>query len=404
MDYGDSRIKNVYRRWNPNSFETTLIAAHLPKTMCREIPDYYPIVDKQTAQPVIDTATGEPRMRSRWVAKDRNEAIRYFTEVLTYYTREVLTGGADAIHGFDINFDESTPHIQIMADTLAPDPKHEGKLRVDAARMWGAHRDVTVDKIDKVTGHPVIDEKTGQPQQVMEQPKAKMSRYQQGLRAHMINRGFPVESDYDPERHLSGLGKDEYAEVMDTRRQTLDQTEQLKVKNEDLKQREASAEDYHARLDTYRDNLTKEDKWLRYACDQVDQEKSRVASRSRDLDDREADITHRDQHAAEKLSKASAELEAAARARAAAKRHQETLEEREERVTAREAIVKDVNDFLDRMKTPAKETLREHFETFMHTREKKRQRIKDKYRADAKARTHQGERSEPDRGGPVLGG
>lgn len=27
LDYGDSRIDNVYRKWNPNSFETTLIVS-----------------------------------------------------------------------------------------------------------------------------------------------------------------------------------------------------------------------------------------------------------------------------------------------------------------------------------------------------------------------------------------
>lgn len=214
LDYGDARIGNVYRKWNPRSFETTLIVVHLPKTLCDEVPAFYPVLDKDTGEPVLD-AEGKPKMRSRWVARDRDEALGYFNAVLDYYGGNVLTGGQAAIHGYDINFDESTPHIQIMADTLAPDPKHEGNLRVEASQMWGAHRDVTVDKVDEKTGEAVVDPESGEPFQVMEQPKAKMSRYQRGLREHMYALGFDVELDFDPERHLSGLGKDEYGEVKD---------------------------------------------------------------------------------------------------------------------------------------------------------------------------------------------
>lgn len=208
LDYGDARISNVHRKWNQKSFETTLIAVHLPKTLCEEVPDFYPVIDARIGRQV-HTSSGEPQMRSRWVAKDRQQAIDYFDQVVRYYADNVLTGGQEAVHGYDINFDESTPHIQIMADTLGPDPKHEGKLRVDASRMWGTHWEVTVPKLDKATGDVI---------QVTEQRRAKMARYQKGLREHMHAAGYPVELDYDPERHLSGLGKDEYSRSMDAQR------------------------------------------------------------------------------------------------------------------------------------------------------------------------------------------
>lgn len=214
LDYGDARIGNVHRKMLPRSFETTLIVVHLPKTLCEEVPDFYPVMDGATGDPALDV-DGSPRMRSRWVARNRAEALRFFDAVLDYYSTQVLNGGQAAVHGYDINFDESTPHIQIMADTLAPDPKHDGKLRVEGSQMWGAHRDVTVDKIDRSTGEVVVDAKTGDPVQVMEQGPAKMSRYQQGLREHMYGLGYDVELDYDPERHLSAMGKVEYAETRD---------------------------------------------------------------------------------------------------------------------------------------------------------------------------------------------
>ena len=255
LDYGDARIGNVYRKWSDKSFETTLIVVHLPKTMCEEIPGYYPVLDKDTGEPVM-TPLGVPQMRSRWVAKDRQQALEYFSQVVSYYGGEVLTGGQEAIHGYDINFDESTPHIQIMADTLAPDPKHPGKLRVEASQMWGAHREVTVAKVDKTTGEPVVDPTTGETVRVMEQPKAKMARYQEGLRQHMYDLGYPVELDYDPERHLSGSGKAEYAEVMDAQRDVQERavavrTRETNVKAAEkrVKSQEASAQVRQSLLD-----------------------------------------------------------------------------------------------------------------------------------------------------------
>lgn len=195
LDYGDGRIKKVHRKIGATSFETTLIVIHLPKSMCVEVPDFYPVLDKEGV-PQLDKA-GSPRMKSRWVARDRDEAIRFFTEALQYYSSEVLTGGIDAIHGYDINFDEATPHVQAMADTFAPDPKHAGSLRVDASRMWGSHREVRDENGKQIGG------------------SRKMRQYQAGLRRRMHDLGYPVELDADPLRSMSNLGKEEYIETQD---------------------------------------------------------------------------------------------------------------------------------------------------------------------------------------------
>ncbi|MGJ9372520.1 hypothetical protein [Nesterenkonia sp. CF4.4] len=404
LDYGDSRIDNVYRKWKPNSFETTLVVVHLPKTMCDEVPNYYPLLDKVTGQPVIDEETGEPKLRSRWVAKNRSDAIAYFDEVLAYYGSDVLTGGIDAIHGYDINFDESTPHIQIMADTLAPDPKHDGNLRVDASRMWDVHRDVTVDKFDATTGQPVIDEKTGEVVQVLEQRRAKMSRYQRGLREHMVAKGYPVEHDFDPERHLSGLGKDEYTEVMDSRRVVETQTAALKLQESDLDSRQTGLEDYQARLDEYRDKVVAGDQRLRDSIDIVEDEKARVAKRSTHLDEREQDVAQMELKTGAASQQISVELELVRQVRSALKHQREALEEREATIAEREGIIEDVTTFLDAMKSPAGETLRQRFDRFLEERRQQRLNKNEAAQAYVRAKARHWAEPEPRSDGPQLGG
>lgn len=195
LDYGDGRINSVHRKISARSFETTLIVIHLPKTMCQEVPDFYPVLDKDGIHQL--DKEGRPRMKSRWIARDRDEAIGFFNEALTYYSNEVLTGGIGAIHGFDINFDEGTPHVQAMADTFAPDPKHDGSLRVDASRVWGSHPEVRDGNGKQIGG------------------SRKLRQYQAGLRQRMYDLGYPVELNADPTRSMSRQGKEEYIETQD---------------------------------------------------------------------------------------------------------------------------------------------------------------------------------------------
>lgn len=176
---------------------TSLLVSHLPKSMCTEIPGIYPILDED-GEPELD-ADGQPIMRSRWVARDRDEALQYFRDVVDFVSSEVLGGGQEAILGYDVQFSESTPHVQIIADDFEADPNHDGTLRPCASRTWFTHRDVRDSSGRIIPG------------------KEKMAGYHERLKDYLIDRGYDIESDVDEERHLTGLAKDEYGEAMDAR-------------------------------------------------------------------------------------------------------------------------------------------------------------------------------------------
>ena len=195
--YGDARVGSVHRKIHKNTFETTTIVSFLPKSLCQEIPDYYPVTRKNSK--------GEEKVvghRSRWVPKDLDATKQYFEHLIEYLESNVLTGGHDAISGFAVNLDESVPHIHIMADTFAPDPAHDGWLRVEAQQAWGQHKDVTEQR---------VDEETGETREVKITGRTKMRRYQEGLREHMIDLGYDIEAEPDPVRSKTSLAKDEYA-------------------------------------------------------------------------------------------------------------------------------------------------------------------------------------------------
>ena len=148
------------------TWTSSMFVLHLPKSLCREVKDFYPVLD--------DDGHETGRRRSRWVARDRDEALQYFEDAMGYMAQEVIPGGWDAILGADIQFSESTPHIQVLADTFAPDPKHPGQLRTEFSRAYGSHRDVRDDKGRQISG------------------QAKFRRYHDGLKQYMIERGWPV--------------------------------------------------------------------------------------------------------------------------------------------------------------------------------------------------------------------
>ena len=178
---------------------SSMFVLHLPKSLCEEVKDFYPVFDEDGNE------TGQ--RRSRWVARDRKEAMRYFKDALAYMTQEVIPGGRDAILGFDIQFSESTPHIQILADTFAPDPKHPGQLRTEFSRAYGSHRSVRDDKGRQMSG------------------QAKFRRYHEGLKQYMLDKGWEIEADVDPLRHDKTATKEMYGAMMDKQR-TLDEHEQ----------------------------------------------------------------------------------------------------------------------------------------------------------------------------------
>ena len=132
LAYGNARLAKL----------SSMFVMHLPKSLCKEVPDFYPVYDHGK----------EVGRRSRWVARDREEAKQYFDDIVEYLATHVIPGGADAVLGVDIQFSESTPHIHVLADTFAPDPKHPGQLRSEFSRAYGSHRDVRDDKGRQMSG------------------------------------------------------------------------------------------------------------------------------------------------------------------------------------------------------------------------------------------------------------
>ena len=184
---------------------SSMFVLHLPKSLCEEVKDFYPILDEDG---------NEIGRRSRWVARDRKEAVRYFRDALAYMTQEVIPGGRDAILGVDIQFSESTPHMQILADTFAPDPKHPGQLRTEFSRAYGSHRSVRDDKGQQMSG------------------QAKFRRYHAGLKQWMLDKGWEIEADVDQLRHDKTATKETYGalkdqeHVLDEKQRALDKREQ----------------------------------------------------------------------------------------------------------------------------------------------------------------------------------
>ncbi|MET4062177.1 hypothetical protein ABIB35_003759 [Arthrobacter sp. UYP6] len=205
--YGNARIGKVSRKLREDkpdkvtgkmqggTVTTSMIVTHLPKSMCEELPGFYPILDKD-GEPAFDSE-GNPRTRSRWVARDRDEARRYFMDVHAYLAGEVVPGGQAATLGFDIQHSESTPHAQFLMDTFAPDPKNPDSLRAEASKAWFAHRDVR-DDAGKMKSGP-----------------AKMRDYHAGLKEHLVDLGYDISPDFDEEQHMNGYTKDAYGRVQE---------------------------------------------------------------------------------------------------------------------------------------------------------------------------------------------
>lgn len=202
IDYGQSRVDRLsspLREDKPDkkgkmrggTVTTSMFVAHLPKSLCKEVPDFY------------------GKGRSRWIARDRDEAMRYFTDVLRFLGKNVIPGGFEAILGFDVQHSETTPHVQVLADTFADDPKHEGQLRPEWSRAYAAHRDVKREDGKMFTG------------------REKLERYQDDLKAYMVARGWPVERDVDQLRHDKTATKAVYGALKDQERALAEQEQKL---------------------------------------------------------------------------------------------------------------------------------------------------------------------------------
>ena len=256
---------------------SSMFVLHLPKSLCEEVKDFYPVLD--------DDGHETGRRRSRWVARDRKEAMRYFKDALAYMTQEVIPGGRDAILGFDIQFSESTPHIQILADTFAPDPKHPGQLRTEFSRAYGSHRDVRDNKGRQMSG------------------QAKFRRYHAGLKEWMLDKGWEIEADVDPLRHDKTATKEMYGAMMDKQRALDEHEQELADERSDIEQSNNSLADQWENLDIARAELKQEREQL-----QKDKQKAldeaRTQGYAKGLAEGRADVGRLQQAAREKLTRA----------------------------------------------------------------------------------------------------
>lgn len=223
----DPKLDPATGKFKGGTTTTSMFVLHLPKSLCKEVPDFYPVYDHGK----------EVGRRSRWVARDRDEAMRYFSDAVEYLAADVIPGGIDAVLGVDIQFSESTPHIQVLADTFAPDPKHEGSLRCDFSRAYGSHRAVRDDKGRQIGG------------------KAKFRQYHKGLKEYMLERGWEIEADVDPLRHDKTATKDMYGAMMDKERALAEQEQNLAVERREIDESDKRLDDQWERLELTRNEL-----------------------------------------------------------------------------------------------------------------------------------------------------
>lgn len=243
----DPKLDPVTGKLKGGTTTTSMFVMHLPKSLCKEVPDFYPVYDHGK----------EVGRRSRWVARDRDEAKQYFDDIVEYLATHVIPGGTDAVLGVDIQFSESTPHIHVLADTFAPDPKHPGQLRSEFSRAYGSHRSVRDDKGRQMSG------------------QAKFRRYHDGLKRYMIERGWPVERDVDPLRHDKTATKDMYGAMMDKQRALAEQEQNLAVERREIDESDKRLDDQWENLDIARAELKQEREQL-----QKDKQKALEEARS----------------------------------------------------------------------------------------------------------------------------
>lgn len=214
LDYQDARMDGV--RVQKNSFETSLFVVHLPKSMCVEVPDFY-----------TSTVDGREVKRARLVARDYDEAKQYLEEAMRWLAENFIPGGIDAVAGGDMNFDESTPHIQFQADTFSPKPDDPDKLRCRPGIAYN-----TDESVRYISGPKKGKQISG---------NQKFIDAQRGLREHMYALGYPVELDVS-ERHDESLSPDRYAEQQDRERDLANREDEVEVKKRSV-QRDMDAID-----------------------------------------------------------------------------------------------------------------------------------------------------------------
>jgi len=267
LQYQDARMDGV--RVQKNRFETSLFVVHPPKSMCKEIPDYY-----------TSEVDGREVKRPRYVARDYEEAKKYPEESMRWLAENFIPGGIDAVAGGDMNFDESTPHIQFQADTLSPHPDKPGTLRCRPGIAYNT--DPTVRYKD--------DPKKGK--QISGQQK--FIDAQRGLREHMHSLGYPVELEVS-ERHDESLNLDRYTEQQDRERDLKNREGEVGVKKRsvqrDMDAIERDREQAAKELKQAQEANEKAQSVLQHAEEQARAVAERVLRESREKAEQDAEQT-----------------------------------------------------------------------------------------------------------------
>lgn len=167
LNYGDERFARVSRKVRADSTPFLNVNVYFPVNICEP--------EKTT----FKNQKGEEIEGERWVVKDIEDAKKYVKTVIDQFAKE-LPGGLDAIHGVSVNFDETRPHITLIADSMADDGKGKNGLRIDFSRAFGTHRDVVYPDDHKKAGRQI----TG---------PEKLRNMQQRLRDRIADEGFDVE-------------------------------------------------------------------------------------------------------------------------------------------------------------------------------------------------------------------
>lgn len=252
-----------------NSFETSLFVVYLPKSMCKEIPDYY-----------TSEVDGREVKRPRYVARDYEEAKKYPEESMRWLAENFIPGGIDAVAGGNMNFDESTPHIQFQADTFSPKPEDPDKLRCRPGIAYNTDTSV------RYTSGPKKGKQISGNQKFIDA--------QRGLREHMHSLGYPVELEVS-ERHDESLNLDRYTEQQDRERDLANRENEVELKHRsvqrDMDATERDREQAAEELEQAQEANEKAQSVLQHAEEQARAVAERVLRESREKAEQDAEQT-----------------------------------------------------------------------------------------------------------------
>ena len=307
LAYGDDRIDRVKRAWNPKTFETTTIVSWVPKSLLTEVPDFYPVtndagveVGRRSRWVMPDDEAGKAEVR-RWFEEthkhlttdvlrgghdsihgvvwnfDESQVhVHFMADTFAEVHRDMGVGADGQMLDADgepivrykkpLTLDKvvavsadgtlrDAPHIKATDiarldergrlrnadDELLRHPdgrpvRANADLKAEAQQMWGQSSETTVTR-----------EVDGEERAVAITGRTKMSAYQETYRQHLIDAGFAVELEANPER--TSLKKDDFAELDAQRREAAAAAVSLQLEAEAMAAERAELDGRAAALD-----------------------------------------------------------------------------------------------------------------------------------------------------------